>query len=406
MIKLVDSTLCTGCSSCANICTHHAIVMCEDEEGFLHPYINNERCSGCGLCIKTCPVVYSKTYSRIDKIKQKAYALISYEDQIISSSGGAFSVFAKWILKQDGIVYGSTMDENFQVFHIGIQNVIDLCKLRGSKYVQSKIGFTYHEVKDWLQVGRKVLFSGTPCQIAGLYSFLKENKYEGLLYTIDLVCHGVPSQKAFDAYINKINQELSSLCGNVESFRFRKTDSWSIIPTIKFTETKWNILRNADNAYMNAFFKGLTFRECCFRCNYCNTDRVGTFTIADFWGIGKHGHKFKKNIARGVSLVIDNQGIIPQIIDSLHQYAYIEERWMDEAVAEQTNLRHPISRNEMRDDIVKDMINQEISLKDFSKKYGLSYQKTISSILKDNMKILILRFGLYNFYKTISYKIS
>lgn len=405
MIQLANSLDCTGCSACANICNHNAITMVADEEGFLQPKINQERCIECSLCVKACPILHSNV-QEVELKKQVAYALISHQDRKVSSSGGAFSVFSRWILEQGGIVYGATIDENLQVYHVGIDKLEDLGKLRGSKYVQSKIGNTYREAKDWLRKGRKVLFTGTPCQIAGLYGFFNGKKYEGFLYTLDLVCHGVPSQKVFDAYLDKIKKSCPGTGGNIEAFRFRKFDSWSIIPAIKFTESEWKILKYADNAYMNAFFEGLTFRESCFRCNYCNTDRVGTFTIADFWGIGKHGHKFKRNVACGVSLVIDNYGIMPQLVENLNQYAYIEKRWMDEAVAEQTNLKHPMSRNEMRDNIVKDMIDPTISLKDFSKKYGLPYQKTIKSVLKEGVKTLIYNLGLYNVYKTLSYKFS
>ncbi|MBQ8361084.1 MAG: Coenzyme F420 hydrogenase/dehydrogenase, beta subunit C-terminal domain [Bacteroidaceae bacterium] len=405
MIQLANRLDCTGCSACANICGHNAIAMVADEEGFLQPQIDKEQCVECGLCAKSCPIVSSKSEIPSDKEKQTAYALISYEDRTVSSSGGAFSVFAKWILRQGGIVYGATIDDQLQVYHVGIDKLEDLGKLRGSKYIQSKIGNTYREAKDWLRKGRKVLYTGTPCQIAGLYGFLNGKKYEGSLYTLDLVCHGVPSQKGFDAYLDKIKKNCPGT-GNIEAFRFRKFDSWDYRPAIKFTESKWKILKYADNAYMNAFFEGLTFRESCFRCNYCNTDRVGTFTIADFWGIGKHGHKFKRNVACGVSLVIDNYGIMPQLVENLNQYAYIEKRWMDEAVAEQTNLKHPMPRNEMRDNTVKDMIDPTISLKDFSKKYGLPYQNTIKSVLKEGVKTLIYNLGLYNLYKTLSYKFS
>lgn len=406
MIKLADNYNCTGCSACANVCSHKAIIMVADEEGFLQPHITQEKCIECGLCIKSCPILLSEDIGYSNKEEQTAYALISYQDRKRSSSGGAFSVFARWILNQGGIVYGASMDEKLQVYHIGVEKLEDLKKLRGSKYVQSRIGDTYREARECLRKDRKVLFTGTPCQIAGLYGFLHGKKYDGLLYTLDLVCHGVPSQKAFDAYLNKIKMNRPTIGGNIEAFRFRKFDSWSIVPAIKFTKSKWEILRYADNAYMDAFFEGLTFRESCFRCHYCNTYRTGSFTIADFWGIGKHGHKFSKNVASGVSLVIDNHGTMPQIIDTLSQYAYIEKRWMDEAVAEQTNLKHPMPRSEKRNDVLKDMIDPEISLKDFSKKYGFPYRKTIKSVLKECVKNAIYMLGLYNVYKTLSYKFS
>lgn len=406
MVQLANSLDCTGCSACANICSHNAITMVADEEGFLQPLINRELCVECGLCVKSCPIVSSKSEILSDKEKQTAYALISHEDRKVSSSGGAFSVFAKWILRQGGIVYGATIDKKLQVYHIGIQNVEELDKLRGSKYVQSKIGNTYNEAKGWLKKGRKVLFTGTPCQIAGLYSLLNGKRYEGLLYTLDLICHGVPSQKAFDSYLDKLKNNRPTSSGNIEAFRFRKFDSWDYRPAIKFANARWEILRYANNAYMNAFFDGLIFRESCYRCRFCSTNRVGTLTIADFWGIGKHGHRFKKDVACGVSLVIDNNDIMPQIKKELNQYAYIERRWMDEAIAEQSNLKHPMPRAEIRDKAVSCLIDSGISLEKYCQMLKLPYKKTPKSVLKESVKTLIYKLGLYNIYKTISYRMS
>ena len=155
---------------------------------------------------------------------------------------------------------------------------------------------------------------------------------------------------------------------------------------------------------MDAFFDGLIFRESCYNCQYCNTQRIGTFTIADFWGIGRHGKKFSKNVSCGVSLVIDNTGLMNKLLPELEEYAYIEKRSMDEAVAEQTNLKHPMPRPTNRDTAVIDMMNDKISLEVFSKKYGYPYKYNVKSLAVEISKRIIYAFGLYNFYKTISYK--
>lgn len=405
MIHLAEKHICTGCSACANVCKHKAITMHEDEEGFIQPHINQTLCTECGLCVKSCPVKCFKIEISTNKQKQTAYAFISYQDRKISSSGGAFSVFARWLLNQGGIVYGATMDEKLQVYHIGVQKIEDLDKLRGSKYVQSKIGSTYFEAKEWLKKGRKVLFTGTPCQIAGLYSSLNGKKYEGLLYTLDLVCHGVPSQGCFDSYIRKLNAKNINW-GNVEMFHFRKLDSWSIISSVKFSSTKWKILEQEDNVYMNAFFQKSIFRESCYRCLYSNMNRLGIFTIADYWGIGTNGVPFNKNIASGVSLVIDNEGFIPNIIDELKQFAYIEKRPLEECRLKNKNLNIPSERPLYRDMAVKDMLDGNMTLREYAKKYHLLKKEDFKYKLLKWAKYGIHFLGLYNVYKAISYKLG
>ena len=343
--------------------------------------------------------------SKLNYSIQKSYAFINYEDRKISSSGGAFSLFAKWILDQGGIVFGAAMDEYFAVRHIGISSVDDLNKLRGSKYVQSVIGDSYKQVRECLKNEKKVLFTGTGCQVAGLYAFLKGKRYEGQLITLDLVCHGVPSQAAFSCYLEKLKKIDRSSSRNIDGFRFRKLDSWDYRPAVKFAKSKWHILTLWENAYMNAFFKGIIYRESCYNCSYCNMERIGTCTIADFWGIGKHGVPFSKNVASGVSLVIDNTNLMSKIRSELDKTAYIEERTIEEAVTEQVNLKHPMSRLPERNYAVSLLLDKDVSLKDFARKCGLPYKATLKWRLKKAFKDLIYSFRAYNVYKTLIYKI-
>lgn len=401
MIQLADRFHCTGCSSCYNVCPHHAIKMQADIDGFLQPCIDTNICVECGLCVKRCPALNPLEHKETNPI---AYAFISHSDCSISSSGGAFSVFARWILSEGGIVYGASMDEKMQIQHVGVETVEDLCKLRGSKYVQSEIGTSYQEIKTFLKNGRKVLFTGTPCQVAGLYKYLGR-KYEDLLVTLDLVCHGVPSQSIFNMYLQKL-KETYPKSGEIVGFNFRKLTSWSIIPTIKFQQTKWKSLFQADNVYMEAFFHGWTYRECCFNCQYANMDRIGTFTIADFWGIGKHGAPFNKNISSGVSLVIDNSNQMTQLIPTLSKYAYIEKRSIEEALFENHNLKGTVKREEIRDAVIEDFLNPKVPLKEIGEKYHLIKKENLRFYCVELIKYLINRLGLYNIYKTISYKIK
>lgn len=372
-----------------------------DIEGFLQPSIDQEKCIECGLCVKHCPII-----NPIDTqcLKQEVYAVISKKDRKVSSSGGAFSVFAKLVLSKGGCIYGATINEKFYTHHIRIDNIKDLHLLRGSKYIQSDIGDCFQLVKKDLRNGQMVLFTGTPCQIAGLYKYLGR-KYENLLITLDLVCHGVPSQGAFNEYIKKV-ESLVTKGKKIKEFRFRKFNTWDYSPAIKVSDTKWRKLNLWENAYMNAFFEGYTFRESCFHCQYCNTNRIGTFTIADFWGIGRHGVPFKKNVSCGVSLVIDNFNTISTYKEQICKEAYIEKRTIQEAIAEQTNLKNPIPRHPNRNKAIALLMNPNITLKEFSKACDLPWKITLKYLIIKTFKDIIYILGLYNVYKTVNYKLK
>ncbi len=404
MIILADNKTCTGCYSCMNACPKGAISMMEDREGFFQPVIDTQMCVECGLCQKSCPVL-NPLYISNDGCK--VYAFIDYTDRKKSSSGGAFSFFARRVLDEGGIVFGATINEHLQVYHIGIDSKDDLPKLRGSKYVQSKIGTTYREARQALQSGRKVLFTGTPCQIAGLYKFLGK-KWEGQLVTLDLVCHGVPNQRVFDTYLKKLTKIKKfdpAYAGNIVGFRFRNLDSWDYRPAVQVDKSEtWHILAQESNVYMKAFFEGLTYRESCFHCQYANTDRVGNFTIADFWGVGTMGKIFRPNVSAGVSLIIDNCGQMGNYISSEYPI-YIEERTLDEAKLKNENLNHSIARKPKRDTAIIDLLSSEMSLRDYAKTYHM-LDSLPKHIVKTVFKNLVYGLGLYNAYKTIIYKLG
>jgi len=399
MILLADPKKCTGCSACRNVCSRNAIAMVRDREGFLVPSIDDTKCIKCGLCSRKCPIINPPI---IRDASPKAYALISKQDRTISSSGGAFSAFARIVLSQNGIVFGASMDSKFHCRHIEVDNLGDLSKLRGSKYVQSELGDSFARVKECLTSGKTVLFSGTPCQVAGLYAYLGQ-RYEGQLITLDLVCHGVPSQQAFTSYINKLEREKNN---QVTAFNFRKYDSWSIVPSIQYEEGNWQRLNLWENAYMNSFFRGLIFRESCYSCNYCTLSRVGTYTIADFWGIGAKGIPFNMNISKGVSLVLDNYCQINTHIEQIKELAFVEERPLEEAIAEQHNLKMPVERPALRDKAVELINDDTISLKEYSAIVGLPYKYNCHTFLLKVAKDVVDKLNIYGLYKTISYKLG
>lgn len=199
MIDILDKKDCCGCSSCVQRCPKQCITLKEDNEGFLYPIVNKEICISCGLCEKVCPVL-----SQGEPRKPlKVYAAKNQDEEIRrqSSSGGVFTLLAEQVIREGGVVFGAIFDENWEVKHDFAETIEGLAPFRGSKYVQSRIDDNYKKAERFLNQGRKVLFSGTPCQIAGLKRFLR-NEYDNLL-TVDFVCHGVPSPGVWRQYLKE-----------------------------------------------------------------------------------------------------------------------------------------------------------------------------------------------------------
>lgn len=301
MSKLCNIELCTGCMACYNACGKHAIKIQTNKYGFNYPSIDESKCIDCGLCTKACPILFPRPQNSL----LETYGAWSKDSAIQqnSSSGGFFTIVATWILSKGGIVIGAAFDSHFNVNHVAIDNINELYKLRGSKYIQSNINSAYKETRKYLDEQRYVLFTGTPCQIAGLKSFLRNKEYTNL-YTLDLVCHGVPSNLIFQSYKNWLEKKYNS---NIINFKFRdKKWSWAkynIKATFKNGEVyygKWE-----EDVFMRGFLREYFLRDSCHHCHYTNLNRPGDITIADFWGY-KKGKKEKNNKDEGISLLIIN----------------------------------------------------------------------------------------------------
>ena len=247
MPRLADYKDCTGCGACASACNHQAISMQEGRDSFVFPVVDSQKCVECKLCEKRCPVI-SPLESK-NNPKPKAYAVWNNLDRRISSSGGAFSSFARKTIANGGIVFGAAFDERLYCHHIGVDTIDGLKALRGSKYVQSDIGDSYQCAKKALKEGRQVLFSGTPCQIAGLYAYLNKD-YPNLL-TLDLACHGVPSASVFNAYLSKLSTRFAGTV-KIDGFEFRRRDGWGFSPSVSLSG-KLLPIYDVDSLYMNAF---------------------------------------------------------------------------------------------------------------------------------------------------------
>ena len=346
---ICEKRLCTGCQSCYNVCPKQAIKMKENDEGFLYPEIDEEKCIHCGLCKKVCPI----NNDTKDNELQEVYAAINKDEKILfdSSSGGMFTLIADSILKLDGYIYGCVFDENLKVIHIEINKEEDLEKMRGSKYVQSNVGDTFKLVKRRLSNEKYVLYVGTPCQIAGLKNFLGK-EYEKLI-TIDLICHGVPSQKIFDKYIEYISKGKS-----ITDFKFRdknKNDINSQILSYKRNNKKLKIRNPELDPYYGAFYAGKIFRESCYVCKFANCNRVGDITLGDFWGVEKY-HKELASKNGGVSACILNNKKAKDFFFFFFKKNIICYKSKIEYVKEKNlNLNGPTNKPKVRENIYKDL---------------------------------------------------
>lgn len=363
-IELCQYDVCTQCYSCQTTCPKGCISMVEAKDGFVVPKIDRGKCIECGACMKACHKLHSQFVFQ-KPLHTYACWTKKIRDREKSSSGGAFSVIARKIISQGGIVYGASMCEDLQVRHIGTDNEDDITKLQGSKYLQSYMGDTYKNVRKELIKGRKVLFTGTPCQVAGLLTFLHKPYVN--LYTCEVVCHGVPSQKAFDAYIEKIG-----LKGKCRDFRFRFTKGWGyqlsrqlISPTIQGFQYK--IISPKYAYYLRAFTKGLMFSEACYSCVYARPERVSDISLADYWGLGVF-KPFNHPTHKGISCLLVNNEKALALIEECSDLEY-EERPLEEAIEGNYNLSHVSARPHGRDTYYDDSISMSINA--LSEKYGI-----------------------------------
>lgn len=333
-----ESLNCTGCGACNNICPVDAISMSEDRLGFYIPCINSSKCIDCMKCIGTCPVL-NRTYSD-DFQNIRCYAVKADDDiRKVSSSGGAFSVIAENILKNNGSVCGATLDDNLTVKHICVNNIDDLKKLRKSKYVQSQIGQVYREIKDNLSIGKEVLFVGTPCQVSGLYSYLGDKPDN--LFTIDIICHGVPSEKMFkESLYNMFDKNI------VQSVDFRDKDyGWECLAmTVAFKDGTKKRISYDESRYEQGFHPGMILNEACYSCSFCQYPRQGDISIGDFWKIGEYRPEFDDR--KGVSAVIVNslkgEQLISRVEDNFYAIIPAKLEWLkNNRMSAQTN-RDPV----------------------------------------------------------------
>jgi coenzyme F420-reducing hydrogenase beta subunit len=298
-VQCVPHDCCTGCSACANICPVSCIVMTPDIEGFLHPQIEEDRCTNCGLCLKTCPLFHRAAARE----PLAVYAAINKDDEVRqrSSSGGVFWELGKATIEAGGVVCGAGWSDDLRVVHKVVDDLKGLKELQGSKYVQSEIGTTYKQAENHLLAGREVLFSGTPCQIAGLRAYL--NKDYGNLLCVDLICHAVPSPKVFEVYKRELENKYGSSIRRI-SFRHKKYGWKRYSMSILFANNMEYLQPLDKDPFLRGFSNELYNRPSCHDCQFRELRSGSDITLADYWNV--HRTFAEMDDDRGTSMVLVN----------------------------------------------------------------------------------------------------
>lgn len=336
-----DTSKCCGCNLCSAVCAHNAISMELDRYGYLYPQIDQEKCVNCGLCEMKCPLqniatvnssvaAYAASYNNVESIKN-------------SSSGGIFFALAEHFIEQGGVVCGTAVTEKFNVEVVAIESKDELYRLQGSKYVQSSMGGIYKTIKQYLSNGKKVLFCGTPCQVAAVKKYIGVN--ENLLL-VDIVCHGTPNNQFFKDYIKTEDGKKEI---EIKEFKFRdKKYGQDVKGSMLFSQNgieKDKCVYNYESSYYSLFLKGITFRDSCYKCPYAQNERVGDITICDFWGIDEVQptvYKTMKEIgADAISGVSVNTEIGARYFEQIENSLIFEKVKFSDVALNNPQLNHP-----------------------------------------------------------------
>ncbi len=366
MITINDKSRCSGCTACYTACPKHAITMVPDKLGFKYPVVNKELCVECGLCVKVC----SFCTPQLNDNPQRVFVARNLNsDEIRSSRSGAiFPELYKTILKDNGVVYGAAFDKALNVVHKAAY-LEDSCReFKGSKYVQSELGDTFNCLIKELKEGKTVLFSGTPCQVSGLLSVVPSS-LKSKLYTVDIICHGVPSPKLFNDYLERFQRVSDSIIG----FNFRDKDlkGWDDHRESLTYENKGKVY---STLYTQLFYSNAFFRDSCYACPFANTKRPGDITLGDFWGWEKVDMEINKDNI-GCSLLYINTTKGELLFEKVKDRLYLISTDIEHSL--QRNLQQPTPKPNNRESLVKLYITNGYS--SLINKY---YRRSLLDVLK------------------------
>ena len=376
----LDKKDCTGCSACYNICPKNAISMEEDECGFKYPKIDQEKCINCGLCKKTCPIVAKSIQIRYDKPIVYAGWSRDKETRYSSTSGGLFTELTKPIIETGGYVVGACYDEDNMVEHKIVNDLSELKKLSQSKYLQSNTKDIYIQTKKILDSGKVVVFCGAPCQIAGLYKFLKR-KYDNLL-TIEFICRGMNSPKAYKSWLSEIesneNKKVKKVWFKYKEYGWKKSPKCT---RIDFDDNTYKIYNGDDNLYMTGYLgPNLYIRPSCGNCHFNGLSRQADITLADFWGINE-----ELDDDKGTSLILLNSANGKKYFDKIKKQIFFQEKTLSEIYKGNVCFNNSVKINKNSYKFLKELDNSNFS--NLIKKYSkVSFIKKIKFIIKKVIK--------------------
>lgn len=354
MPALAELHHCTGCTTCSAACPKDCITMEPDTDGFLHSVVDEAMCIGCGLCEKICPVIHNS----LPKHTPAVYAVKSADEasRLASTSGGVFPELAKDILANGGVVFGAAYDEHFRVVHICAENETDLARLRGAKYSQSNLDGIFREVKQRLEHGQQVLFSGTPCQVLGLKTYLQKD-YENLLL-VDLVCHSVPSPMAWEKYLEYISGDKTLTAVNLRC----KDTGWSRYSynnRFDFADGSCRKDLSSKSLYMKLFGGGYITNPACTNCPAKGYARVSDLTLGDFWGIWETDPEMDDD--KGTSAVLCQTERGRELLQRISDKLIMKEVSLEDVSRQNPALLRVSSPNERRSEALELIRNGKIS---------------------------------------------
>ena len=343
---------CVGCYACEQVCPFEALEMIEDARGFRYPYVDKGKCKNCGRCERVCPCLQSevKSNGRLEDAEYYIAESCNTVERRKSQSGGVAFALGKLFLQEDGYVYGCIMNSENEAIHSRCTSIRELERTRGSKYVQSNIRNTYNNILNDLKQGKKVLFSGTSCQVEGLYLYLKENKIQSdNLITIDMICHGVPSPKILKEYIEFLEEKYNSKIIEFD-FRARK-----YAPEQRANIKLENGKEICDDVYDELFYSNMTLRESCGKCMYCNRNKPADITVSDIIGISDE-YRGKMNDKLLPSMVIIHSRKGKELVEN----GSINIKRVDEKEFNQPNLNHPTIMSKQKENFWRDYIKYDL----------------------------------------------
>ena len=397
MIEIKDKQNCCGCTACPAICPKGCIEMKEDMEGFLYPVVDQRNCVNCGVCEKVCPILNCKDKKTFG---QKAYIVQNKDEKVLqeSTAGGAFTAIAEYVIKRGGVVFGVELNKDLVAHHIYVDTIGELKRFRNSKYVQSSVGGgMLHTVKSFLEQGKTVCFSGTPCQIEGLKCYLKKD-YENLI-TVDVVCRAVPSPLIFRKYVEFQEQKLAD---KIKTVRFRdkyygyKYSTMNIITDRNHGNYHQGV---ESDPWLRAFFSNICDRPSCHNCRFRNQYRVSDFTIWDCFHVGRFSKELDND--KGATRVLVHTDKGRKIFEHIKKNFAFVEVTPEEAVAGAKEMQESVKADERRQAFFEDA--NRISGEELFQKY---FPSTFRVKAEHCIRLACYRLGIYSVAKKLYVRLT